>query len=589
MTVQRRPLRPAIALLGACMMLSAILLASCSDEPNPSPAPSILTSPTPTATPSPVPTATPPTPTAAPTPAPTATPTPTATPMPTRTPTPTPTATPMPLPFPDSRQLGKVDLERLFDEIISKTEQREAFSEVKEANVGYSALTDMKKLRSEFIASETELELYYALMKLSNARRDRHLRVRPVAGGLNFLERRCASAPIHVLPDLSNINDPAFFVASVDVGAPSLRPGDIIVSVNGRPIPEYVKEFTPWIRHSTLHGLYWFMAHELPKQVSHVPPNLYSERLNLALERPSGERYDVSLPYSGDCYGLGLAVSHPGFVEVMSRENFNVLINQDRQVILLQWLDFEKDTLIEDIPALMEYAERERILQYDMIIDVTWSSGGSYGAYVIQRLVDQPFRTTFGNVRLSDLGRERVNRYSNRTAHTGAPNIFGLNLSRSWLYDWARTDAAEAIRRGADYTPPVPFKLAHLPKDSDGILQPAPVHFSGQIALINARVWGGSHLDQFAAMFVDNDLATFIGMPTGGFSNTWEGSEVLYFPGTGQPVIEFMWSIGHTIRPNGEILEGNPAQPDAYIPLTRQNYQRYHIMLFDKAISILTH
>ena len=66
-------------------------------------------------------------------------------------------------------------LETLFDEILSKTEQREAFSEIKERNIGFSALEDMRKLRSEFVASRTETELYHALWKLSNARRDRHL------------------------------------------------------------------------------------------------------------------------------------------------------------------------------------------------------------------------------------------------------------------------------------------------------------------------------------------------------------------------------------------------------------------------------
>ena len=49
-------------------------------------------------------------------------------------------------------------LERLFDEIIRKTEEREAFSEVKERNMSFSALEDMKKLRSEFIAAKTEAE-----------------------------------------------------------------------------------------------------------------------------------------------------------------------------------------------------------------------------------------------------------------------------------------------------------------------------------------------------------------------------------------------------------------------------------------------
>ena len=492
--------------------------------------------------------------------------------------------------MPDSKQLRNVNLEKLFDEIISKTEQREAFSENKETNIGFSAIEDMKKLRSEFVASKTELELYFALVKLSNARRDRHLQVIPVGGGLKPPERRpCISTPIYVLPDFSDIHNPKFFVGSVRGGLNSPKRGDVMVRVNGRSMTEYIEDFTPWIRHSTLHGLYWRMAHELPKQVSHVPPNLYSNRLNLTLERPSGQRYDVSLPYNRPCYSLGLISSDPNFVEVMERENFEVLLDRDREIVLLRWFGFELDrlALVQDMDVLMEYAEDERLLNYDIIIDVTRSGGGSGSSFAIQRLVDRPFRTTFGNVRLSDLGKERIAREAHRRVRTDEPDIFGLNLSRKWLIDWARTDAAEAIERGEEYTPPVPFKLAHLPKDSDGILQPAPVHFSGRVALINAGVWGGSNLDQFMAMFVDNDLATFVGVPTGGFSNTWEDEEVLYFSGTFRSVVEFAWTIGHTIRPNGEVLEGNPAQPDIYIPITRDNYWRYHQLLLDTAIDAL--
>ena len=333
------------------------------------------------------------------------------------------------------------------------------------------------------------------------------------------------------------------------------------------------------------------MARDLPRQFSGRPLSLYSERLYLTLERPSGERYDVSLPYGDGCTGFSRSWSstdpYSGFVEVMERENFNVLVDESREIVLLQWLDFELDELVEDIPALLEYAEDEDLLDYGLLIDVTWSGGGSGGAYAIQRLVDQPFRTTFGNVRLSDLGEERVERERNRRIDRSAPDIFGLNLSGSWRVDWARTDATEAIRRGDEYTAPVPFKLAHQPKDSDGILQPAPLHFSGQVAIINARTWGGSHLDQFMAMFVDNDPATFVGVPTGGFSNTWEDDKVLYFPGTTRPAVEFAWTIGHTIRPNGEVLEGNPAQPDIYIPITRENYGEYQQILLDEAIAAL--
>ena len=277
---------------------------------------------------------------------------------------------------------------------------------------------------------------------------------------------------------------------------------------------------------------------------------------------------------------------YPGFTTVMERLNFNVLLPEDgRPLVLLQWFDFEYE-LIQDVIDLMEFAEREGLLKHKLVIDVTDSGGGSRGAYAIQRLVDRPFRTTFGNIRLSDAGEEFIRRWSEADDDGDAPEIFGLNESGSWLHEWARTDASEALARGDEYTVPVAFKLAHLPKDADGILQPAPVHFSGPIAILSGPR-GGSHLDQFVAMFADNDLAYIVGMPTGGYSNTWEAEETLHFPGTEQPVVRFMWNVGHTLRPNGEILEGNPPMPDTYISLTRENFRTYHQILLEAALAEL--
>ena len=490
--------------------------------------------------------------------------------------------------------MGEVDLAGLFDEIISKTERREAFSSVKESTIGFSPVEDMKALRDEFLAAETELELYYALVKLSNARRDRHLWVRGHDQGLQLPERRpCDSAPLRVLPEITDVHNPTFFVFEVGEDVNSPQVGDVIVRVNGSPIVDYIDEFTPWIRHSSLPELYWRMAMDLPRRIGDLPLSLYSENFHLTLERQSGEHYDVVLPYSSTCGGFIRAWSppdpYPGFVGIMERENFNAFVDESRKLVLLQWLRFEMDdlALVHDITALMEYAENEDLLEYDMIIDVTYGRGGSGGAFAIQRLVDKPFRTTFGNVRLSDLGQVVVEHFADGRGRTNEEDIPGLNLSGTWLYEWASTDAREAIERGDEYTAPVPFKLAHLPRDSDGILQPAPIHFSGQIALINAMSRGGSHLDQFAAMLVDNDLATFIGVPTAGYSNTWELGETLRFPGTDRRVVRFYWTVGHTLRPNGQVLEGNPAQPDILLPLTRENWQGYHKLLLDTAIDAL--
>jgi hypothetical protein len=94
-------------------------------------------------------------------------------------------------------------------------------------------------------------------------------------------------------------------------------------------------------------------------------------------------------------------------------------------------------------------------------------------------------------------------------------------------------------------------------------------------------------LDQFASIVIDNKLGPVIGMSAGGYSNTWEWEETLIFPISKKPVVRYMWSIGHTIRPNGEVLEGNPAKVDEYIPVTAENYLSYYSILLSRAMDLL--
>jgi hypothetical protein len=89
-------------------------------------------------------------------------------------------------------------------------------------------------------------------------------------------------------------------------------------------------------------------------------------------------------------------------------------------------------------------------------------------------------------------------------------------------------------------------------------------------------------------MIIENNIGYAIGMPDGGYSNTWEWDEVLKFPSSGKPVVEFMWNIGHTISPNGQIVEGNPSQVHEYIPVTRDNYLEYKSILINRAKSWLS-
>ena len=60
-------------------------------------------------------------------------------------------------------------------------------------------------------------------------------------------------------------------------------------------------------------------------------------------------------------------------------------------------------------------------------------------------------------------------------------------------------------------------------------MKPAEVHFTGKLIAFFGP-WGGSHLSQFSAMIYDNNLGHTMGMPDGGYSNTWEWEEDLIFP-----------------------------------------------------------
>lgn len=55
----------------------------------------------------------------------------------------------------------------------------------------------------------------------------------------------------------------------------------------------------------------------------------------------------------------------------------------------------------------------------------------------------------------------------------------------------------------------------------------------------------------------------------------------------GRPIVRYQWSLGHSLRPNGEILQYNPAQVHESILQTRDNYFDYHAMLLRRTLDRL--
>lgn len=486
----------------------------------------------------------------------------------------------------------------LFDTILARTERREAFSPVKNERLAYDPLADMRALRERVVAAGTESDLYYALAALSHARRDRHLDLYLVPGGIRpddvaGLEvwdgepAPVRQAPVRVFPDYGTLEPPGYFVG--DVASPDAPPvGSRIVSVNGEPVAEWHRRRTPYMRHSTDVGLRWKLAEAMAQSTAVFPPELRGERLELGVRTREGEERTYALDYvdAGTLTWSGVGEPrYPGHTVELSTPTYDLLVPTDgRRHLVLVWRGF-RETMVADVDRLVTFAAERALLDHALVVDVTRSRGGSLGPYAMQRLQPRPFRTTFGNLRLSDVIEPFV---AERRADFEARNINDGGVPETvddgtWQMEWLEQDVLGALARGEAYSSAVPFKLAHAPRDSDGVLRPAPVHFRGPLGIISGPN-GGSHLDQFLAIVVDNGLGPAVGMPPGGYSNTWEWEEILTLPGTDRPVVGFMYSIGHSLRPNGEIIEGNPVALDEWIPLEPDGVEDYYARMLERVL-----
>ena len=461
----------------------------------------------------------------------------------------------------------------LFDELVAKTLAREQFSPPKSERLDLDFARDARPLRRDFLAARTEQDLYYALVRLSNLRRDAHLSVEAIPSGITEGRPEDRVAPLYL--DVHHGEPRFLYVSDVDEGfarglPPSRRPGfgDRVVGVNGLDFESYRRKAAPYVRSSTEASHWVELALDLTTALpADYPRELQGKTLRLELERPGGERYPLETPYLDErgveWRGWGDNQSYPGFRKVLETRSFVVYRpEQERPVLLLRVRGFHPTRLRQDLAELMGYAAGHGLLGHHVICDLTRSRGGNLSWLLVQHLSARPFRAVLSDIRISDVTPALIER---------APRVVFTNPLGSPM---------------RAYTARVPQALRAHHDAPDGVLQPAPVHFTGRlVALFGPEA--GSSVDQFAAMFIDNRLGHSIGMPTAGYSNSWEWRETLFLPGTELALLDFIWSIGRTIRPTGEVLEGNPPTPTELVPFTRENHRGRYTLLLERAQAFL--
>ncbi|WP_374832059.1 hypothetical protein [Paenochrobactrum pullorum] len=491
----------------------------------------------------------------------------------------------------------------LYDYLVEKTLHRQAISPAKNKLFDINVARDMAHHRNDILNASTPAELWYALAKLSNTRHDRHLSVEPVEGGLplpaelqarirfNHTDKRADHAPrvgIELKTDFSS-NQPFVFLSGYALNFEADKSAELgarLISINGRSFDEYVALTEPYFCYSTPHFYWYHMPNEIIRRTGLIPEWLQPATLALEFEDKIGTVQNLTLDYQPANHWQWAETLSPynGFEQVLDTPSFTLHTDKAKDTIIIQWHGFGK-SLTTDVDALMAYAQTHQHLGHNIIYDATRSRGGDFGGYLLQHLSSQPIRINFGDLRLSDaieaviatvLGEDDA------AIAEGNLNLAQLNACR-WRRDWLLGTVLNDLKAGKAKTAAIPFKCAHQPESGSGILPPAPVHFTGKIVMLTVP-YAGSHIDQVAAQLCDNKMCHHIGMPLGGFSKTWTHEEVLTFPRTGQKIASFAWSCGNTIRPNGEVLESNPAMPDAYFPITRGNHLTHHAKMVAMAL-----
>ena len=261
----------------------------------------------------------------------------------------------------------------LFDTIISRTQRREAFSPIKNERLGFDPIQEMEALRDVVVSASTEQELYYALARLSHARRDRHLDLYLVAGGLELPDsagldvldgesNEPAQAPVRIFPDYSD-EDAGYFIGdrAIDPRWPELPAiGDQILTVNGMPVDAWHDSATAFMRHSTSIALSWKLAEAMALSTAAFPSYLRAEELTLVTQSSSGTETAYSLPFRdpSDLSWTGSGdPNYPGLMLELSTPTYDLLVPEDgRRFVVLVWRGF-RETMVPDVDDLVEFAE----------------------------------------------------------------------------------------------------------------------------------------------------------------------------------------------------------------------------------------
>ena len=140
--------------------------------------------------------------------------------------------------------------ETLYNYLTSTILEREAFSPIKNEQLNINLKKEFAKHKTSFLQAKTDEDLYFEILKLSNLRRDSHLKMKPLF--LESYKKKVLPIKIGVVFDAKK---PIFVVEQIanDYANeyPNLNVGDELIKIGNTNIEKVIAETKKYIPSST--------------------------------------------------------------------------------------------------------------------------------------------------------------------------------------------------------------------------------------------------------------------------------------------------------------------------------------------------
>lgn len=537
-------------------------------------------------------------------PTPTNIPSPSSTSAPTFTPTliPVPSATPRPKTRAADEWLGAgVDREKLFNVYIQTIKDGQVSSELGFKRLGTTFDKELVRAQTRFLQADTRLDVYYALLSLQRSIHDTHSSLTAPSGLTPPNET--FSLPFTLNVRGNSLADAQYVVTQSTL--PEIKAGFILKQYNSKTISQIEYDFSEWLDSSSPERLKVELARaltrtnpsrysspdtNLPVAIVFVDPTSQQEiRLSVTWQRgvtdtPSTDYANLALEFTGinyrvykDAANQTLILAHasfnynlrdtdlknalskvsyqiPAFDRAVPLENQRdwlakfLEVNQHPNIQGIRNYPFNAQLEEIDTLALGRYLNQQNLS--NLLIDVRENSGGSVPMNLIAMVAKARFKV---------LTRELV--YVPLFQRDDA----FLQESLTWTDARMRKIITDQIARDktAVRSQRFPFdcKTAEC-KIDEAVFEP-----NANIRKFNLAILAGpgcvSSCDQFVAIIADNKIGTVVGLPSRGGHSPMRAKKEFQLQNGEKFSMIFTTGIGY--RPNGEPLEGNPAQVDYYL------------------------